>query len=86
MISIAGIHVCSKKYKVAALGNIATHHDHRNKGFGKSVTARVCQSLLKDVEHIGLNVKADNEIAISCYKKLGFEIIGTYYEYMMERK
>ncbi len=86
LLSIAGIHVYSNKYKVAALGNIATHIDHKNKGYGKSVTAKVCQSLLKDVDHIGLNVKADNESAISCYEKLGFEIIGTYFEYMVERK
>ena len=80
LVSVAGVHVCSAKYKVAALGNIATHPDYRGNGFGKSVMARLCQSLSENVDHIGLNVKADNAIAISLYEQLGFEIAYSYYE------
>jgi predicted GNAT family acetyltransferase len=86
LVSIAGVHVYSPEYKVAALGNITTHPDFRGKGLGKVVTAKLCQSLMKQVEHIGLNVKTDNLPAISCYKKLGFEVIGSYEEYMAESK
>jgi len=86
LVSIAGIHVYSEKYKVAALGNIVTHPDYRGDGLGKSVTARLCQSLSKKVDNIGLNVKSDNEIAISMYERLGFEIIGSYWEYTVESK
>lgn len=57
LVSVAGIHVYSRQYKVAALGNIATSPSHRNKGFGRRVTARTCQSLLADVSHVGLNVR-----------------------------
>jgi len=80
LLSIAGIHVYSEKYKVAALGNIVTHPHYRGKGFGKAVTAGLCQSLSEHVNNIGLNVKADNAAAIAIYRKLGFEIVGTYYE------
>jgi len=83
LVSIAGIHVYSERYKVAALGNIVTHPGYRGKGFGKAVTARLCQSLFEHVDNIGLNVKADNAAAIAMYRKLGFEIIGTYYELMV---
>jgi len=83
LLSVAGIHVYSEKYKVAALGNIVTHPDYRGKGFGKSVTTRLCQSLAENVDYIGLNVKADNLPAIAMYEKLGFEIVGTYYELMI---
>jgi ribosomal protein S18 acetylase RimI-like enzyme len=86
LVSIGGIHVYSEQYKVAALGNIATHPDYRGNGFGKCVTAKLCQSLSKSVDHIGLNVKDDNEMAIAIYKKLGFEVIGTYLEFMIEAK
>ena len=86
LISVAGIHVYSPEYKVAALGNIATAPEHRNNGYASLATARTCQSLLSIVSDIGLNVKADNDAAISCYKKLGFEIIASYGEYMVERK
>jgi len=83
LLSIAGIHVYSEKYKVAALGNIVTHPLYRGKGFGKSVTARLCRSLFEHVDNIGLNVKADNAAAIAMYRKLGFEIVGSYYEVMV---
>ena len=81
LISMAGVHVCSEKYSVAALGNIATHPEHRSAGLATTVTARLCRSLLRSVDHIGLNVKADNGPAIAVYKKLGFEVAATYYEY-----
>lgn len=86
LVSVAGVHVYSERYEVAALGNIVTHPDYRGNGLGKSVVARLCRSLSETVEHIGLNVKSDNEIAISMYKGLGFEIVSCYWEYMAELK
>ena len=80
LVSVAGVHVYSEQYKVAALGNIVTHPDYRGEGFAKAVTARLCQSLFEHVDHIGLNVKSDNAAAIALYEKLGFEIVSTYYE------
>jgi ribosomal protein S18 acetylase RimI-like enzyme len=86
LVSAAGVHVYSARYRVAALGNITTHPDYRGRGYGKTVTARVCQSLLHDIEHIGLNVKADNISAIKCYERLGFEVINSYGEFEVELK
>jgi ribosomal protein S18 acetylase RimI-like enzyme len=70
---------------VAALGNIATAPSCRGKGFCRQVTAKTCQSLRKNVSHIGLNVKADNGAAISCYTRLGFESVASYGEFMLEQ-
>ena len=81
LVSVAGVHVYSRRYRIAALGNIATIPTDRNRGYGKLVTARLCQALLEAVDHIGLNVKADNEAAIHCYRSLGFEVIAPYGEY-----
>ena len=86
LVSAGGIHVYSYQYSVAALGNIATHPAHRGRGYGKAVTAKICQSLSKTVNHIGLNVKADNQNAMTCYEGLGFETIATYGEFMVHRK
>jgi len=86
LASIAGVHVYSRQYGVAALGNIATAHAERNKGYARQATARVCQSLLVDVSHVGLNVRADNAAAIACYRKLGFETVGSYGEYTVDRQ
>ena len=84
LVSVAGVHVYSRRYRVAALGSIATHPEHRGKGYGTTVTARVCKSLLREINHMGLNVKADNTSAIRCYEKLGFEAIDSYGEYDVE--
>ncbi|NNG01928.1 MAG: GNAT family N-acetyltransferase [Desulfobacteraceae bacterium] len=86
LVSVAGIHVYSTEYKVAALGNIATSSARRNAGYARQVTAETCRSLLEGVHHIGLNVKADNDPAISCYRKLGFDIVASYDEYLVQRK
>jgi ribosomal protein S18 acetylase RimI-like enzyme len=85
LISIAGIHVFSPRHRVAALGNIATLGSFRGRGFGKQVTAKVCRSLLEKVDHIGLNVRSDNDAAIACYQRLGFEIIASYREFMVRK-
>jgi len=65
---------------------VPTDPDHRNKGYARCVTARLCRSLLATVEHIGLNVRTDNEIALRCYEKLGFETIALFNEFDVERR
>ncbi len=86
LVSAGGIHVYSPRYRVAALGNIATHPGYRGRGCAKAVTARICQSLLQTVDHIGLNVKADNQDAIACYERLGFKTVAEYGEFAVERR
>ena len=84
LVSIAGVHVHSPEYKVAALGNITTHTDFRGRGLGKTVTAGLCKALLASVEHIGLNVKCDNAAALACYEAIGFERVADYEECAFE--
>lgn len=86
LVSVAGIHVYSQKYKVAALGNITTHPQFRGRGLATVVCAKLCQELLYKLDHIGLNVKSDNISAIACYQNLGFEQVATYNEYSLELK
>jgi predicted GNAT family acetyltransferase len=84
IVSVAGVHVYSPAYGVAALGNIATRPDLRGRGLASRVTARLCQALLDHIPLIGLNVKADNRPAIASYRKLGFEAVGQYEEWALE--
>lgn len=72
----------SPTYRVAALGNITTDPDFRGRGYASPVVAALCRDLLRTVEHIGLNVKADNLAAIRCYRALGFDRCSQYGEYM----
>jgi ribosomal protein S18 acetylase RimI-like enzyme len=87
LVSVAGVHVYSPRYRVAALGNITTRPDARGQGLATAVTARLCQELLRaGVECVGLNVKADNRGAITCYERLGFERVAEYGEYTLEAR
>jgi ribosomal protein S18 acetylase RimI-like enzyme len=82
ILSVAGVHVYSPSQRVAALGNITTHPAARGRGLATIVTAQLCRELLGSVDRIGLNVRSDNPAAIACYRKLGFERVGQYEEWM----
>jgi ribosomal protein S18 acetylase RimI-like enzyme len=87
LLSVAGVHVYSPRYKVAALGNIATRPDARGQGLAAAATARLCQELLRaGIECVGLNVRADNRQALACYQRLGFERLADYGEYTLQAK
>ena len=86
LISVAGIHVFSEEYDVAAIGNVTTHPDYRNRGLAKVVCARLIQALQERVSKISLNVKADNLPAIQAYQKLGFEKLREYDEFEFYRQ
>ncbi len=86
LVGVAGIHVYSARYKVAALGNVTTHPQFRGQGIATSAVAKLCRELARSVDHIGLNVKAENTGAIASYKRLGFEPIATYEECTVEAK
>lgn len=80
LVAVAGVHVYSKKYKIAVLGNIATYEKFRNKGLATRVTAALVRELAGEGLLVALNVKSDNEAAIKCYAKLGFEKTHEYEE------
>jgi len=86
LISIAGIHVYSARYRAAALGNITTLPQHRGRGYGRAVTARLCQQLRENVDIIGLNVKCGNKPALALYHSLGFRICAEYGEFSLQKR
>ncbi len=86
IISSAGVHVFSPRYGVAAVANVATHPNRRRRGLAQSTTARLCQELTLNVEHIGLNVAQSNEPAIRAYRSIGFEPIAIYQEGYIRRR
>ncbi len=65
---------------------MATDPEQRGKGLAKAVCARLCLELEEDVDHIGLNVAADNQAALACYRALGFEQISAYDEVLLRKR
>ncbi|TVQ18239.1 MAG: GNAT family N-acetyltransferase [Spirochaetaceae bacterium] len=86
IVSVAGIHVYSPRYRVAALGNITTLPTHRGRGYAGSAIGMLCSILADEGLDVGLNVKADNAAAIACYRKSGFVTIAEYEEYEVSRR
>lgn len=87
IVAVAGLHVYSPTYRVAALGNVTTHPTVRRRGLARAVCARLCQDLQQHgIEHIGLNVKVDNTPALALYTSLGFEAMTEFGAYTLEGK
>lgn len=80
LVAVAGVHVYSAAYRVAAIGNVTTHPDVRGQGAGGACVAELCRQLGKSVEHIGLNVRADNATAVGLYRRLGFSEVAEFTE------
>jgi ribosomal protein S18 acetylase RimI-like enzyme len=81
LVCVAGVHVYSPRWGVAALGNVATLPELRGHGLARGACAALCCLLLEDgIETIALNVRADNVAAIRAYTRLGFEQAAEYVE------
>jgi ribosomal protein S18 acetylase RimI-like enzyme len=82
LVSVAGTHVVSEARRVAAVGNVFTHPDHRGRGLATIATAAVVQELLgrPGMQTVVLNVAQANEPAVRCYQSLGFWPFCAYHE------
>jgi ribosomal protein S18 acetylase RimI-like enzyme len=82
--AIAGVHLVSKTYDIAAIGNVMTHPDCRKRGYASAVTRRLLEELFKLVSLVTLNVRRDNAAATALFEKFGFVHHHTYHEGMVE--
>ncbi|MGW1775545.1 GNAT family N-acetyltransferase [Streptomyces sp. NPDC002104] len=80
LVAVAGVHVHSPASRVAAVGNVTTHPRVRGQGAGGACVAELCRRLARTVDHIGLNVRADNATAIRLYRRLGFSEVTEFTE------
>ena len=86
LVCVAGVHVWSPTWRVAALGNVATLPAARGRGLASSACACLCRTLVEDgIEVIALNVRADNLSAIRAYERLGFAHAADYLEVLLHR-
>jgi ribosomal protein S18 acetylase RimI-like enzyme len=81
LVAVTGTHVTGPRSRVAAIGNVFTHPDHRGRGYGRQTGAAVVQALLEvGFETIVLNVAMANEAAQNLYRSLGFWPFCGYHE------
>lgn len=80
LAAVSGVHVVSRAFAVAVIGNVATRPEHRSHGLARIAVAATCQSLRGSVEHIGLNVDAGNREGLRLYEGLGFSATFRYEE------
>jgi ribosomal protein S18 acetylase RimI-like enzyme len=86
LVCVAGVHVWSPDWRVAALGNVATLPEARGRGLATAACAQLCLLLLDDgIDVISLNVRADNAAAIAAYDRLGFVHAADYVEMPLGR-
>jgi len=80
LAAVAGVHVLSERYGVAAVGNVLTHPAHRRRGLARALMATLARRLLGTVPVVGLNVGTANAAARALYTDLGFVPVVTYEE------
>ena len=80
LAAVAGVHVISERYGVAALGNVLTHPTHRRQGLARALVATLARRLLGLVPVVGLNVGTANHGARALDEGLGFVPVVAYEE------
>jgi RimJ/RimL family protein N-acetyltransferase len=86
LLAAAGTHVLSRRYRVAAVGNVFTRPEVRDRGYGRAATAAVVADLLDTgCPEVILNVASDNQPARRVYERLGFRVHCRYWEGLATR-
>jgi len=85
LVAAAGTHVVSRSARLAVVGNVLTHVDHRGRGFATAVTGAVTAELLRTSDQVALNVRADNPPAINAYRRLGYAEHARFEERLIHR-
>ncbi|MCK5292448.1 MAG: GNAT family N-acetyltransferase [Thermoplasmata archaeon] len=60
------------------IGVVATHKDHRNRGYATSVVSALVEEILKRSDRALIHVLKDNYPAVHTYSKVGFKPFKSY--------
>jgi RimJ/RimL family protein N-acetyltransferase len=85
LVAAAGTHVNSPIARLAVVGNVFTHVDHRGRGYATAVTGAVTAELLRSCDHVVLNVRSDNPPALQAYRRLGYAEYVRFEERLIHR-
>lgn len=86
LVAAAGTHVISRVARLAVVGNVLTHRDHRGRGYAKLSTAAVTAELLRTSDHVVLNVRSDNPPALAAYAAIGYREYTRFEERVVHRR
>jgi RimJ/RimL family protein N-acetyltransferase len=75
LVTQGGTHLMLSR--AVEIGNIVTSRAHRRRGYGSQVVAALVRALEGQGRAVFLQVFKDNEAAIACYERLGFERLRT---------
>lgn len=86
LVAAAGTHVISRDGRIAAVGNVLSHHDFRGRGYAKATTSAVTQELLRTCDDVVLNVRSDNPPALAAYQAIGYIEHNRFEERLAHRR
>ena len=79
LIAIAGTHLASPRYNVAAVGSVFTRPDRRGRGLARICCSHVLASVNRaGISRVVLNVEEAKVAARGIYERLGFQTACTY--------
>ncbi len=77
LVAMAATHFATPD--VVEIGHVATHPDHRRRGYASACTAALAQAAFKLSPRVFLMVLEHNQPALATYKRLGFRSIERFY-------
>jgi GNAT superfamily N-acetyltransferase len=79
LIALAGTHVASSRYNIAALGTVFTHPGHRGEGLATVCSSHALASVHRaGIDRVVLNVEEQKVAAHRVYERLGFQTSCIY--------
>lgn len=87
LVAAAGVHLVARSRKLAVVGNVFTHPEHRGRGYATACTSAVTAELIaSEIVDVVLNVAQANAPAIRVYEGLGYAIATPFSEGLAERR
>jgi len=86
LVAVGGVHVMSREFGVAAIGNVFTARSMRGRGLARAVVSEICRRLVPVADVVALNVSVANASARYAYEQLGFAPIMEYDEAELSRR
>jgi ribosomal protein S18 acetylase RimI-like enzyme len=81
LVAVAGTHIVSWHYGIAAVGNVYTRPEYRGRGLAQATTHAVIGGLgRRGVRDVVLNVNQQNAPALAAYRRVGFADHGPFAE------